>query len=165
MGTWTPERDAQLRDLWEDGMTTPLIGEALGVSKNSVIGRAHRLGLPLRRASPGTFPNHRKHVRKPRDKTVRPRAPLYAAPNKAVRPTAPLNPTPTHAPAKKEPVKNGPLSILEVGSVHCRAILGEVAAEKTMMCAQPVTHGSDGPYPYCEQHAKAFYVGTRPRLR
>jgi GcrA cell cycle regulator len=48
---WTQERDEQLAAFWRDGLTTAEIGRRLGVSKNSVIGRAHRLQLP-RRASP-----------------------------------------------------------------------------------------------------------------
>ena len=45
---WTPERDAQLTADWDAGLTTSEIGERMGISKNSVIGRAHRLRLPSR---------------------------------------------------------------------------------------------------------------------
>jgi GcrA cell cycle regulator len=45
---WTPERDAQLAADWDAGFTTAEIGERMGVSKNSVIGRAHRLMLAPR---------------------------------------------------------------------------------------------------------------------
>jgi len=42
---WTEERDAQLIADWAAGFTTAQIGERMGISKNSVIGRAHRLRL------------------------------------------------------------------------------------------------------------------------
>jgi GcrA cell cycle regulator len=45
---WTPERDAQLTADWASGFTTSEIGDRMGISKNSVIGRAHRLRLPSR---------------------------------------------------------------------------------------------------------------------
>ena len=45
---WTAQRDDQLRALWASGLPTKAIGAAMGISKNSVIGRAHRLGLPPR---------------------------------------------------------------------------------------------------------------------
>lgn len=45
---WRPEEDARLRALWADGLSTNAIAAALGRSKNSVIGRAHRLKLPAR---------------------------------------------------------------------------------------------------------------------
>ena len=45
---WTPERDLQLTADWAAGFTTSQIGERMGIGKNSVIGRAHRLRLPSR---------------------------------------------------------------------------------------------------------------------
>ena len=48
---WTEERDHQLTADWASGFTTSQIGERMGISKNSVIGRAHRLQLASR-ASP-----------------------------------------------------------------------------------------------------------------
>lgn len=43
--TWTPERLEQLKLLWEEGVTTAEIGRRIGVSKNAVIGKVHRIGL------------------------------------------------------------------------------------------------------------------------
>ena len=45
---WTPERDQQLTADWDAGFTTAEIGARMGISKNSVIGRAHRLMLAPR---------------------------------------------------------------------------------------------------------------------
>lgn len=45
---WTPERIAALIALWEEGLTTSVIGERLGITKNAVVGKVHRLGLPKR---------------------------------------------------------------------------------------------------------------------
>ncbi len=52
--TWTEARVAQLTELWLAGTATLLIGVELGMSKNAVVGKAHRLGLP-RRESPITY--------------------------------------------------------------------------------------------------------------
>lgn len=46
---WTAARDKRLTRLWASGLPTPEIGKRMGVTKNSVIGRAHRLKLPSRR--------------------------------------------------------------------------------------------------------------------
>jgi GcrA cell cycle regulator len=46
--TWTPERIADLTRLWEEGVTTAEIGRRIGVSKNAVIGKVHRIGLTPR---------------------------------------------------------------------------------------------------------------------
>lgn len=42
---WTDERIEELKVLWAEGLTTGEIGKRLGVSKNAVVGKAHRLGL------------------------------------------------------------------------------------------------------------------------
>ena len=47
-GTWDDERDARLTSDWAAGFSTAEIGRRMGISKNSVIGRAHRLQLPSR---------------------------------------------------------------------------------------------------------------------
>lgn len=46
---WTDERIEQLKTMWEKGMTASQIAETLGgVSRNAVIGKAHRLALEAR---------------------------------------------------------------------------------------------------------------------
>ena len=64
--TWTEERVDQLTLLWDEGVTTAEIGRRIGVTKNAVIGKVHRLGLvprviverPLTRARRlGDFPD------------------------------------------------------------------------------------------------------------
>ena len=47
-GTWDDDRDARLTSDWAAGFSTAEIGRRMGISKNSVIGRAHRLQLPSR---------------------------------------------------------------------------------------------------------------------
>jgi GcrA cell cycle regulator len=46
--TWTPERIEALTRLWEEGVTTAEIGRRIGVTKNAVIGKVHRIGLTPR---------------------------------------------------------------------------------------------------------------------
>ena len=42
---WNDEKISRLKKLWTEGLTTGEIGKRLGVSKNAVVGKAHRLGL------------------------------------------------------------------------------------------------------------------------
>ena len=47
--SWTDERIGTLKKMWEGGSTASQIAEELGgVSRNAVIGKAHRLGLKSR---------------------------------------------------------------------------------------------------------------------
>src|SRR5215469_7773297 len=45
---WAEETILRLRALWDEGLSTAEIGRRLGVSKNAVVGKAHRLDLPAR---------------------------------------------------------------------------------------------------------------------
>jgi len=42
---WTEEMVETLKKLWDEGVTTGEIGRRLGISKNSIVGKVHRLGL------------------------------------------------------------------------------------------------------------------------
>jgi len=45
--TWTDDRVEQLKKLWEGGLSASQIAAELGnVTRNAVIGKVHRLGLP-----------------------------------------------------------------------------------------------------------------------
>ena len=47
--SWTDERIERLKSMWTNGSTASQIAEVLGgVSRNAVIGKAHRLGLEAR---------------------------------------------------------------------------------------------------------------------
>jgi GcrA cell cycle regulator len=55
---WPEERSGRLREMWAAGMTASAIADALEISKNSVIGRVHRMGLtkrpnPIKRRTEG----------------------------------------------------------------------------------------------------------------
>ncbi|GBQ86243.1 hypothetical protein AA13595_1849 [Gluconacetobacter johannae DSM 13595] len=45
---WTEETITRLRELWQQGLSTAEIGRQLEVTKNAVVGKAHRLGLQAR---------------------------------------------------------------------------------------------------------------------
>eukprot|EP01042_Synura_sphagnicola_P022017 gene22017-28035_t len=87
--SWTEERIEKLTKMWEGGATASQIAEELGgVSRNAVIGKAHRLGL---KARPSPV--------KPNDKPEAPR--VETAPKPAPRAAAPAEPR--AAPARPAP--------------------------------------------------------------
>ncbi|WP_156841968.1 GcrA family cell cycle regulator [Novosphingobium aquimarinum] len=94
--SWTDERIEKLTKMWEGGATASQIADELGgVSRNAVIGKAHRLGL---KARPSPV--------KPNEKPARPApAPKAAAkPEPAAPPKAPAEIVPPPAPVAAEPV-------------------------------------------------------------
>jgi GcrA cell cycle regulator len=89
---WTNERIEQLKRLWEAGNTASQIAEELGgVSRNAVIGKAHRLGLQSR-------PSPVRGNDSPASETVRPAAPKAASEPAATASPAPPPPAPKAAP-------------------------------------------------------------------
>ncbi len=51
--TWTNEKETELKSLWQKGYSARQIATKMGdVSRNAVIGKAHRLGLSQRIAPP-----------------------------------------------------------------------------------------------------------------
>ncbi|TAD79025.1 MAG: GcrA cell cycle regulator [Sphingomonadales bacterium] len=80
--SWTDERIATLRKMWEGGATASEIATELGgVSRNAVIGKAHRLGLKAR-PSPVKANEKKKVAPAPAKKPVAP----VAAPTRAAGP-------------------------------------------------------------------------------
>jgi hypothetical protein len=46
--SWTTQRIEELKRLAAEGLTCQLIGDTMGLSKNAVVGKLHRLGIKFR---------------------------------------------------------------------------------------------------------------------
>ncbi|NIJ62932.1 GcrA family cell cycle regulator [Qipengyuania flava] len=123
--SWTDERIATLKKMWEGGSTASQIADELGgVSRNAVIGKAHRLGLKSR-PSPvkanekkKAAPAKPKPAPKPAAKKAAPKpaAPKPAAPAAPVQPTTPPASRQDASPSQPMPNKNSDLpKIVSVG--------------------------------------------------
>jgi GcrA cell cycle regulator len=138
---WNDEKIGKLKKLWQEGLTTGEIGKRLGVSKNAVVGKAHRLGLKGRPS-----PIKRQEA-----------AATAAAPTAAegAPPAKPAAPMPS---AKKEPVKIYTLTDLSAST--CRWPIGDPKHEDFRFCGKQVYPGK----PYCLEHCAQAYVGSnKPR--
>jgi GcrA cell cycle regulator len=129
--SWTDERIATLKKMWESGSTASQIADELGgVSRNAVIGKAHRLGLKSRpspvkanekKPAKATKPVAPKPVAKP--VTAKPVARPAASPaNKAAEAPAPKvdsaipsQPLPNRSPDLPKIVSVGPGGFLRQG--------------------------------------------------
>ena len=94
--SWTDERIERLKTMWAKGATASQIADELGgVSRNAVIGKAHRLGLE-QRPSP-VKPGEEKEVKKAAPAAAA--APPPAKPAAAPRAEAPRPPATAASPA------------------------------------------------------------------
>ncbi|WP_308516319.1 GcrA family cell cycle regulator [Sphingomonas flavescens] len=92
--SWTDERIERLKKMWHDGATASQIADELGgVSRNAVIGKAHRLGLEQR-------PSPVKAGEEKEAKKAAPAPAAGAAPKAAPKPAAPA--------PRAEPVATAP---------------------------------------------------------
>ncbi|PJG46950.1 GcrA cell cycle regulator [Sphingobium sp. LB126] len=121
--SWTDERIDQLKAMWERGLTASQIADELGgVSRNAVIGKAHRLGLQSRPSPVKANEAPKKAappVRKPAPEAdaPKPAAPVHHAAPAPVRAPAPAAPAPAPAASTAsdaEPPKPQP-RIISVG--------------------------------------------------
>ncbi len=105
--SWTDERIEKLTKMWEGGATASQIADELGgVSRNAVIGKAHRLGL---KARPSPVKAAEKAEAAPAPKPAKPAGePPRAAQPAAPRPAAaapPPRPAPAPQPAAAAPAQ------------------------------------------------------------
>src|SRR5437588_3661499 len=103
--SWTDERIERLKKMWHDGSTASQIADELGgVSRNAVIGKAHRLGLE-QRPSP-VKPGEEKEAKKA---AAAPAAAPKAAAAKVEAPKTAEQAAPAaHAPHPHQPRPSGP---------------------------------------------------------
>ncbi len=96
--SWTDERIDQLRTMWEKGLTASQIADELGgVSRNAVIGKAHRLGLKARPSPVKAADSAKAAKPAPAPRAAAP-APAAPAP-RAAAPARPAAPAPAPVPA------------------------------------------------------------------
>jgi GcrA cell cycle regulator len=93
--SWTDERIDRLKKMWSDGATASQIADELGgVSRNAVIGKAHRLGLDAR---PSPVKPGEEKEKKAASATAKPAAKADAAGKRPAPATPDEVPNPAHA--------------------------------------------------------------------
>src|SRR5215203_5514117 len=99
---WTATAIALLRALWGEGHSTAEIGRRMGVTKNAIVGKAHRLDLPAR-ASPIRRQEEGTQSSGPRRKPGPGRGEVAAAASPARRPAPQTPPAPATAAVASTP--------------------------------------------------------------
>ncbi|WP_338664951.1 GcrA family cell cycle regulator [Pararoseomonas sp. SCSIO 73927] len=157
---WSAEAIEQLRALWAEGHSTAEIGRRMGISKNAVVGKAHRLHLPARPS-----PIQREQAAA----SAAPRPVAAAAPvmGPVTGPVAAPAPRPVVAAAPRPPaapvMRAAPPAVVRPfprsGARTCCWPIGEPGTPEFRFC----TSESFGGKPYCLEHASIAYVKARDR--
>lgn len=151
--SWTDERIELLRQNWEAGMTASQIAETLGegVTRNAIIGKAHRLGLPAR-PSPVKITEALDAVL---DTVVAAVEGAIEGITAAPPPRAvPKRPRPPAKPAK--PAKT---SLLDLSEKVCKWPIGHPGETDFHFCGKAAQTG----FPYCTEHCAIAYQAQLPR--
>jgi GcrA cell cycle regulator len=160
--TWTDERVELLKKLWADGLSASRIAAELGgVSRNSVIGKVHRLGLSGRaKSASASVPRQRKpRTHQHMMRLARPgvRGNTALAPMQAIE--TDLEPEP-------EVVENiipmgQRCSILQLSESTCRWPIGDPSSADFFFCGGKSIEG----LPYCGYHSRIAYQPVSERRR
>jgi GcrA cell cycle regulator len=148
---WTDEVIERLKVLWAEGHSTAEIGRRMGVSKNAVVGKAHRLALPARPS--------------PIRRVAAGDAPRRATPRRVVGPTLPSLNAPIAEPPPVAAVRAPPVALRAVARqgggrlVACCWPIGEPGTRSFRFCDAVAATGK----PYCAEHAALAYVKVRDR--
>jgi GcrA cell cycle regulator len=143
--TWTTERVEQLRSYIGSGLTCSQIAAQIGVTRNAVLGKIHRLGLSL-----GRPPGAAAQACPPRSR--QPRAPRR---RRSLQLLFPYGTTASNPAAALAPVTSvEPCSLLDLANDKCRWPLGETAgAGNLLFCGNATIEGLS----YCAGHARMAY--------
>lgn len=156
---WTDERVMLLKRLWVEGKTAAEIAKLMGgVTRNAVIGKAHRLKLSGR-ISPIQENARGDGIGKPR---------TVSAPRKAPKQTiSRVSNREIIAPVQLPPVEESycfgdGISLVELKESTCRWPIGDPKEDGFKFCGGPSEEG----IPYCAHHARvAYQVNTKSKIR
>ncbi len=169
---WTEQMVEDLKKMWKEGLTTGEIGRRLNVSKNSIVGKVHRLGLsgrpsPIKRkdssdnSKPAKTPvtatkPAEKAAKAPAPKPIKEQPPKEKAP-KIETPVQIKEAEIKYTPAIKAettPCDPENMSLTDLDNHTCRWPLGDPKDENFHFCGKKVRIGQT----YCDEHAAVAYV-------
>jgi GcrA cell cycle regulator len=174
---WDDETIRQLRDFWTQGHSTAEIGRRLGVSKNAIVGKAHRLDLdarpsPIRRDAAKPVADRSASYPRVDGPTLPPLASAHGS--TIMAPPLPSNVQPMRLPVVLGPRPAAPAQTVPMvarsvappapvqtrrSAPSCCWPIGEPGTKTFRFCDDASMHGK----PYCDEHAKLAYVRIRDR--
>jgi len=176
---WTDEKIKMLEQLWETGQSITQIGKALGMTRNAVVGKAHRIGLakrasPIVRSDKPAAPKPAPAVHHHAHHTAQHHAASHqGAQNHGQRAAAPTavpvarepsaNPGPaSHSPATEKPTQQLSAAMLAAltptSGPRCKWPIGDPKSAEFDFCTKVALPGK----PYCAEHCAQAYTNWNP---
>jgi GcrA cell cycle regulator len=168
--SWTEQQIQMLKDMWGHGFSASDIAGRLGggLTRNAVIGKAHRLklsaGIASARGEGGTNLRPAPSAGMSDIKSSRKRVMLRPLP---VLPTPSTTATtkPIQREAYRSPIdgtkRSEGIAVTKAGDRHCRWPVGDPRSPDFRFCGCNVHEG----LPYCTDHARVAYQNVGKKFR
>jgi GcrA cell cycle regulator len=176
--SWTDDRIALLKRMWKEGKSAAEIAKAVGkgVTRNAVIGKAHRMGLsgrpspikkpestssaaPKKAAAASALPVGRSKEQ-PKAIAKKPGAAPAVAPQQGFKSPAPLRTAEDVRKFEKEEVPpGGGVPLIDLTERMCKWPIGDPRDADFIFCGLAIRPGT----PYCPQHAATAYQTSSRR--
>ena len=148
--TWNPERVEQLRNFVGAGLSCSQIAAEIGVTRNAVIGKIHRLGLGRGRPTAAPAGSCPPSVRRPR----------FSRQRQLLRLVNTEAPCADGQIAEVIPIESAQrCSLLELAQDKCRWPVGDPGAADFAFCGNEAAAG----FSYCAGHARMAYRSSARR--
>lgn len=164
---WTEEKVKVLEQLWDSGQSITQIGKALGMTRNAVVGKAHRIGL-AKRASPIVRSDKPAAPKVPAASHAAPRVPSHAPVSHRQAPAAreaagrEREPGAAPMPGNDKPMQQLSPAMLNAltptSGPRCKWPIGDPKSSEFDFCAKVAIPGK----PYCAEHCAMAYTNWNP---
>ncbi len=166
--TWTEQKIQMLKDMWGHHSASEIADHIGGLTRNAVIGKAHRLKLSVQKASQSPGVGLQCAAGNMVLKTTRKRM---------VMRHLPITPSPQNAPAQRPlptakdifrslegiggSIRSEGIAMTKAGERHCRWPIGDPRSPDFRFCGCTAHEG----LPYCVDHARVAYQNVSRRTR
>ena len=150
---WTNESVEELRRLWDKGLTASEIAKKLGVTKNAIVGKVHRLCLKARPSPIKTKDEEMKQVQETVAQEVVVEAEIVE--------DIPVEEKVSETDSTSISTSNdgNKLKLVDLDSHTCRWPLGDPRDDDFGFCGKKVRAGQT----YCDEHSAMAYVKATRR--
>lgn len=173
---WTEERVSELRRLFSEGLLARDIAAEIGTTKNSVLGKLHRLGLSKAKSLPTRRPKISRRespkrnggaavaalkARKEQERKIALTATSTWGRRAVIARAIALGELEPSEATDLPPEPNRPIvSLHDLQSHHCRWPIGNPGAPDFGFCGETIR---DDTVPYCTHHCRIAYVPVNKR--
>ncbi len=145
---WTKEMVEQLQKMWSEGLTANEIAKKIGVSKNSIVGKVHRLCLKARPSPIKKKEDNVESIDVSQSEMIDDIQVESSVAEEKLETKAPV------AASERKKTTRTEIKLVELDSHTCRWPIGDPRDDDFCFCGKKVRTGQT----YCDEHSAMAYV-------